>query len=120
MSLFETALEITFEGYRKADGSELSADEIRAIAEHLRNTGFASRLAVEINRHHARLPDGSVYVTYSGAAAERRALDYIDEMGRSGRKAGLISNTPWGEYVRGANDLSVVAECPPSAPMAQI
>lgn len=36
MSLFATALEITFKGHRKADASLLTADEIRLIADDLR------------------------------------------------------------------------------------
>ena len=41
MGIFDTSLEITFSGYLKADGSPLLPDEIRMIADHLRNSGFA-------------------------------------------------------------------------------
>jgi hypothetical protein len=60
MSLFETAVDITLKGYRKADGSLLTGAERLAAAAHLRERGLDSRFAVEIQRHTARLADGSV------------------------------------------------------------
>jgi hypothetical protein len=65
MSLFDTALDVTLKGYVKADGQPLSAAERTALTNHLRSQGLESRFAVEILRHPSRLPDGSIYVTYS-------------------------------------------------------
>lgn len=98
MSLFDTALDITLKGYVKADGRPLLDTERAALINHLRNQGLESRFAVEILRHPSRLPDGSIYITYSGSGGPKRSDDFIEEMTRAGRSAGKIGDTPWGQY----------------------
>jgi hypothetical protein len=81
MSLFDTALNVTLNGYIKADGSSLTTAEKAALTNHLWNQGLESRFAVEILRHPSRLPDGSIYVTYSGGNdGTDRSRDFVRDV----------------------------------------
>ena len=98
--LFSTAVDITLKGYTKADGSSFLAAERQALADFLRNAGLQDRLAAALDRHAARLADGSIYTGYTGTGAEDRARQFVDDMEGLGQKAGLIGDTDWGTYIK--------------------
>ena len=108
-SLFDTAVDITLKGYVKADGTGLSTGERQALADHLRSQGLQSRFAVEIQRHTARLPDGSIYVTYSGSGGGERSRDFVIEINGNGGKAGRIGDTDWGKFIEESPNAKAIA-----------
>jgi hypothetical protein len=101
MSLFDTAANISLSGWTKANGQPLDDAEKAALREHFRSAGlerFAHDTIADPNTR-ARLADGSVYVTFSGTGAEVYADTYIEEMEKSGLKAGKIGDTPFGTEI---------------------